>query len=179
MAAVNPFTTSRLRVKYTGPFGSHVMTFHGGVGITADDLAGDALDVITQMLVMQYPSTVWESAEYSAPLATFSLPYVDWVPQGGAGGAAPTASSSPATFIQFGGRAIGTGVRVKLYLFEVDMPYRNDMRYNAGEDARVDSVITELNSASCDVATVDGQKPSWYTYANVGQNDYLTHKART
>lgn len=179
MAPTPPNTASRLKVKYTGPLGSHVMTFHGDIGVSAADLAGDVADVIDLFGPLQYSGTAWESAEYSAEGASFSLPYVDWVPIIVSNPYGPDASASPSRFLQFGGRSAGTGVRVKLYLYETHFQTRQDMRWNAGESATVDAVITELNSVSSNIASIDGQNVSWYSYANVGENAYLTHKARS
>lgn len=179
MAPVVPTTTNRLKVHYSGPFGEHTMLFHGATGTTAEDLAGDVADFIDQAVALQYSDVVWDTAEYAAAGSNIFLPYAAWTPINGTTAITPNPLSAPSAFCQFGGRAFGSGVRVKLYLFEVWTAGRDNMRILAGEEAGVDAVIAELSSVDNQIAAIDGETPVWKTYANVGQNDHLTRKARS
>lgn len=178
MAPVDPTTTQRLKVQYIGPFGTHTMLFHAQTGITVGEFVGDVADFIDVAKNIQYDGTVWGSAEYAAAGSAIFLPYAAWVPFTSASGADPDDDSAPSTFLQFGGRTSGTGVRVKLYLFEVAAQTRNDMRYDPGESALVDAIVAELQSVDNNIGAIDGGTPAWKSYVNVGENDFLTHRAR-
>jgi len=179
MAPTDPNTAPRLRVTYTGPFGTHTMLFHGNLGTDAGDLAGDVSDFIDQAKELQYDGTVWSTAEFADEGSNLFFAYPGWTPITSTTGNDPGVASSPSAFVQFGGRDASSGTRVKLYLFEVTQQATQTMRINAGESALVDAVITELKSVDNNIANIAGRTPIWYSYANVGQNDFLTHKARS
>jgi hypothetical protein len=67
---------------------------------------------------------------------------------------------------------------VKLYLFETVEKGNEDMRLLRADSADVDAVLDVLDAFENTISTISGQVPVWYQYANLGQNDYLTHKAR-
>ena len=180
MAVVNPLTTWRLKAQYEGPFGRHTMLFHGQLSDTSvDNLVGDVQDFIDQAVGLQWQGTVWDVAEVAPPTVAFFSPLVDWEAISSTSGFDGTTDHAPSAFVQFGGRSITTGVRVKLYLFETYVQPDANMRKNASELAAVGNVITELNSAENEISAVDGTLVNWKTYANLGQNDHLTHKARS
>ncbi len=178
MPAVDPTTARRYKVTYAGPFGVHTMLFHNRASDTLENLRGDVSDVIDQMLPLTYDGTTFNKAEYAVPGSTFFVIDSEWVTKTRTGGVDPDINAAPSTFIQWGGRSPEDGVRTKLYLFETPILPRDDMRYGPGENADVDQVITELNSVDTELSTVSGSGVVWYNYANVGQNDYLTHRAR-
>lgn len=178
MAPVPPNTTMRLRVHYTGPFDSHTMLFHAQTGITVADFVGDVQDIVDQLVNIQYNGTVWATAELAAAGSPLFFPEASWTPITSGSGFNPAVGSGPSTFIQFGGRGLNNGVRVKLYAFETYLLPTNNMRYTAGENAAVDAVVTELLDANNNVGAIDGDVVGWYNYANSGQNDFITHRAR-
>src|SRR3569623_185473 len=178
MAPINPTTTMRIRAHYVGPLGSHTMLFHAQDGIDRAEFIGDVQDAIDQMVARQYGTTSWNTAEFADAGESLFFPMDEWTPIASASGISPGTGSPPSAFLQFGGRTTGFGVRVKLYLFETYLAPTQNMRYTAGEAAVVDSVITELRSVDNNIGAINGGAVVWYTYANTGQNDYLTHKAR-
>jgi len=177
MAEVDPTTTCRLRLHYNGPFGEHTMLFHGRTGVSESALSGAVFNVVSTFAPLMFSDVVFTSAEFAAagsPLFFNSL----WTTVNSTGPEDPTINSSPSTFMQFGGRGDSDGVRVKLYLFETGFQYRADMRYNAGENADLDDAIAQLQTQDSVIGNIAGNRVIWYNYVNVGQNDYLTHKAR-
>ena len=180
MAAVNPLTTWRMKVQYAGPFGRHTMLFHGQIEDTSvDNLVGDVQDFIDQAVALQWQGTTWDVAEVAAPTVAFFTPLIDWTPINSTSGIDGTTDHAPSAFVQFGGRSITSGVRVKLYLFETFVQPDANMRKGATELTAVGNVITELNSSDNEICAVDGSLVIWKNYANLGQNDHLTHKARS
>lgn len=155
------------------------MLFHAVDGITLPDFTGDVQDTVDQMVGLQYDGTVWDTAEYALAGSSIFNPLTDWTPITSTSGADPNDNSDPAKFLQFGGRGLGDGVRVKLYLYETYALPNQRMRYLPGEFVAVDAVITELASVDNELGTVSGSLPIWKTYANINSNDHLVHKARS
>jgi len=178
MSPVNPTTTHRIKAFYTGPFGRHSMLFHGGPEGTLDDLEGAVAEIVDKMIVVQYDGTVWDRVEHAAAGSNLFFPSDTWTPQTSASTIDPGATSSPSTFLQWGGRSPTSGVRAKWYLFETIGTQDQNMRVNDGESAPLDAVTDEFTSQSSFVGAIDGTAVTMYTYINIGQNDYLTHKAR-
>lgn len=178
MPPVPPNTTKRIRAHYTGPFDSHTMLFHATTGLSDSDFIGDVKDIIDQMSNLQYNGTTWDTAEIAQPGSALFFPITPWDAITSGSGFNPTVGSGPSTFVQFGGRGLNGGVRVKLYLFETYLLPTHNMRYIPAENAAVDAVIAELVSADNNVGTISGDVVGWYNYANSGQNDFITHRAR-
>lgn len=179
MAPIDPTTTWRYKVEYTGPAGTHHALFHGLLdGGALADLRGDVADYVDLATALQWNGTVWSSAQYAIPGNAFFSDDPDWDPITASTAASYTSGSNPSTFLNFVGREIGGPVRAKLYLFETFLVGDNNLRYLAGEVAGVDAVITELNSVDSSLCSIAGNLITWKTYANLGFNDYLTHRAR-
>jgi len=135
--------------------------------------------VITALAALQYDNTTWDTAEYAAAGSAVSNP-VTWTPINSPGSLTPGADQGPSTFIQFGGRS-STGKRAKFYLFETFFQASATMRVLYGAVSIVDDVIDALVAASLTgepLCVVDMSTIVPYQYANLGQNDYLTHQAR-
>jgi hypothetical protein len=179
MAPVNPLTTYRYKVTYAGPGGTHTALFHGELdGGSIADLRGDVADYVDQAKQMQWSGTVWASAQFAVPGDAFFTDDPDWAPITAATAASYTTSSNPSMFLNFVGREISGPVRVKLYLFETFLVGDNQMRFQVGDVAGIDAIITELNSVDNQICSIAGNLVTWKTYANLGSNDYLTHRAR-
>lgn len=176
MAPADPTATMRLKVKYNGPFGTHTLLLHAKDGVSSTTFIADAIALLNQLAKLLYSTAAFTDAL----LALAGSDIFNAITFSGIASTGPTVpdiNSSPSTFIQFGGRSTD-GKRVKLYLFESGFLPRADMRYQAGENADLDDTVALLNDPSSSIATITGENPIWYNYVNVGQNDYLTHKAR-
>lgn len=178
MAPVSPTTTNRLRLTYTGPFGTHTMVFHGRVGSTQSGLRAAVVAVVAAMTGFQWNTTVWDKAEYAPAGSNIFNIDTAWSTIVATNGNNPTAASAPSGFAQFGGRGNGDGVRAKWYLFEDVADSNATMRIQAGDNATIAGVISALEDNSAVIGNIAGSLLSIYQYANLGQNDYLTHKAR-
>lgn len=154
------------------------MLFHGKTGTTLSELVADVTDVITAMNALQWESTTWPTAEWAAAGSGIFLPVSGWTAIDDASTNTPTTDSSPSRFLNWCGRDTTVGTRVKLYLFETYASPKQDMRWNAGESTQIDAVTDLLNDEASHIGNVAGRIPVWNDYANVGENDYLTHKAR-
>lgn len=177
--SVTPRNTAlRLKVHYQGPFGAHTMLFHGQTGTTAAELVASAQNIINLMKDACWDGTTFNVAEISQPGSDIFTIYPAWVPKVASNGIAPNAVSSPSTFLQFGGRSTSTGKRAKWYLFECREQPSQKMRYQLGQNGRVDGILAALDNEAGVIAAVDGTEVVPYRYANVGENDFLTHRAR-
>jgi len=178
MAPVPPLTTNRYKVTYTGPFGTHTMLFHGISTSTQSELRGDVTEVVNDLSGMTWNGTSFFKAEYALAGSPLFFNDPDWTAVTRTSATNPTATDAPSHFVEFGGRTLIGGVRVKLYLFESTLRDNADMRYSVADDADVAAIVDTLNDESTSIAAINGNRATWYNYANVGQNDYLTHKAR-
>lgn len=179
MAPIDPTTTWRYKVSYTGPAGTHTALFHGQLdGGSVENLRGDVADYVAQAVELQYTGTTWNIAQFALPGESFFNDDPEWEVQTSTTAAGFTSSSSPSAFLNFVGREISGPVKVKLYLFEVFIDSDNQMRIQEGEVAGIDAVLTELNSSENEISSIAGNLVNWRHYANIGQNDYLTHRAR-
>lgn len=178
MAPIPETTSGRLKAHYTGPFGTHTMTFHQVTGSENGIFIENLKDVITTMTAAQWAGTEWFRAEYAPAASNIFSEVDDWEPIVSATGVNPEAYSAPSTFLQFGGRAPDSGRRAKLYLFETRAGYQPDMRYQSGDAGYVSDIVTILRANASFIGNIEGASISWYSYANIGQNDYLTRRAR-
>lgn len=178
MAPINPTTTLRIRAHYSGPYGDHTMLFHGIAGATLTELVSDVADFASLVGPLQFQGTSWSTAEYANPGSTLFLPVPGWVAINDSSTNDAGPNDSPSRFLNWVGRDTSVGTRVKLYLFETYATAKSDMRWNAGESTAVDAVTDLLNNEASKIGNIAGRIPVWNDYANVGENDYLTHKAR-
>lgn len=178
MPATPPTTAARLKVHYSAPTGSHTMLFHQVTGSLKSTFIDEVRSILLLMCACSWNGTSFDGAQYAAAGSILFFPEQSWVPVSASSGYDYAANDSPSAFLQWGGRSLTDGTRVKLYLLSTRFAPRNDMRYQLGEAGQVDAVTNALNAFGSVIATVSGTNPVWYTYANVGQNDYLTHKAR-
>lgn len=176
MAPVDPLTTDRLKVHYTGPFGEHTMTFHKVTAATSGDFIDDVRTVLTKLAALLWATGKFLDAAYALAGSPIFTP-LSWVPINSTGSVTPDEAGDPARFLQFGGRSV-TGVRTALYLFETPAGMKSDMRYDPGEFSAIDEVIAALIAASDTIGVADGTPAFWKNYANVNDNDFLVHKAR-
>jgi hypothetical protein len=176
MAPVDPTATDRLKIKYEGPFGNHTLLLHAKDGVPTADFIADAIALLNQLAKLLYSTAAFTDALLAlAGSDIFNAIPFTVIPS--TGPTTPDVNSAPSTFIQFGGRD-SAGKRVKLYLFESGFLPRFDMRYQAGENADLDDTVAMLSDETSTIGTIAGGAPVWKSYVNVGQNDYLTHKAR-
>jgi len=179
MAPVDPTTTNRLRVHYTGPFGEHTMLFHGLLETSQAALRSAVAAVVSDMIGAQWDGTTWDTAEYAEAGSNLFFPDAVWDAITADNANNPTASSAPSAFLQFGGRGSEDGRRVKWYLFEVVTQGYNTMRIASSVTTTISNITNQLGTEVNSIGNIAGQPVNIYQYANVGQNDYLTRKARS
>jgi len=179
MAPIPRDTTDRLKVAYTGPWGSHEMTFHAQAATDPADFIAGVRNVLADMVVFMWDDASFTGAELAAAGSTLFFPVLGWSPITSTSGLAPASGSDgPGLFVQFGGRG-ADGVRVKLYLFETAVRPNDDMRIQAAASANIESVIDALQTSGNFIGSISGQAPVWAEYANIGFNDYLVAQARS
>lgn len=180
MAPTPPYTADRLRVHYTGPFGAHTLLFHRtSVSLSPGAFVAACHDVCEVMPQLMWDDVSFGSAEYAEEGSGAYFPQTDWIAIPGGSGDDPTAAASPSAFLNWTGRGIVLPPkRVSLYLFEVQYQGANDMRLTVGENVGADAVWAALNTNQFEIGNVAGQSVAWHGYTNVGQNDFITHRAR-
>ena len=177
MAPADPNAVYRIKVRYTGPFGEHFMLFHKKPAADEGDFLTEVREVLTAMTGLMWDTASFLEAFFALAGSPIFNGIASWTPITASSSAVPGVTTSPAQFTQFGGRA-SDGRRVKLYLFETGVPNSQDMRYTGAENSVIGDVLDILNSETSTIGTITGSAPIWKNYANVGQNDYLVHKAR-
>jgi len=179
MTPVPPYTSASLYIDYTGPYNTHTLKFDFAGGVTTAAAITKITPVLTAMLPFLWDGSTFATARWRAAGSSISNS-VTFTPMTSTSGQNPTTTSSPARFLQWGGRN-ANGVRAKWYLFETFAALKPNLRYNSGDSAGVDAVTAALVTAAAganQLAAADGFSPTMYTYANVGENDYWTHQAR-
>lgn len=179
MAPTPPTTTSRLKLHYSGPFNEHNMVFHGVTGVAQNDLRTAVAAVVTAMVGMCWNATTFDTAEYAPAGSAVFSPDGSWASITRVSSTNPGANDAPSHFTQFGARSLSSGKRAKWYLFESSLRDNDRMRYQNADDADVALVNGLLLSNNAVIGCIDGSIFGVYGYANVGQNDHLTHKARS
>jgi hypothetical protein len=154
------------------------MLFHGGTEDTAASLRAVVEPVIEAMSGACWNTTSFHTGEFAEAGSPFFFPDAGWTTITRTSATNPGAEDSPSQFLQWGGRSSNDGTRVKLYLFEQVYKGSADMRFSYAENADVAAVLDVLNAFENTVSTISGAIPTWYNYANLGQNDYITHKSR-
>lgn len=91
------------------------------------------------------------------------------------GSGAGTPDSVPA-FLNFIGRSTG-GRRVRLAVFGYKTNFSNFRLLNS-EDTHVADAVGDLNGLANGALAIDGIKPVWYPYANVGFSAYWIRQVR-
>lgn len=178
MALYDPNASARLRCPYQGPYGTHTMLLRGALTGIESDLVNSLLALLPEFANWQYDGTVWTNPEFAAPGSHFYTPVDGWTDYTVDNAIGTSATDAPSAFLNMCGRSPSTGRRTKLYLFEQPLTGRNNMRILSGDNANVASLIDTLNGIDVQLDAIDGTPVTWKGYVNVGQNDYLTHKAR-
>jgi hypothetical protein len=122
--------------------------------------------------------TSWVGADYFPDGNNASQPVSGWVPIVNTTSSAPSADAAPSQFYNLVGRGSTTARRVKYYIFETAFEPNVAMRYTTAQSPSVEDLVDYLNSVASLETTIAEDKPFWKPYANVGQNDFLTHRAR-
>jgi len=110
--------------------------------------------------------------------STVSLPIV-WGHASTYGTGAGSHNES-ANYFDFVGRA-DTGRRARVAVFGTNIQADtsgNDYRFASASEANVAAAVVELNAHSDIWLALDGFKPTWYQYANVGNNAYWRNRIR-
>jgi hypothetical protein len=122
-------------------------------------------------------TTVIESVDFAASGSHVSTPVSmpDFVGQTYGSGTGDNIGRTQ--YINAIGRS-GGGRRVRVAFFGTNV---NDetFRFNAGENAQVDAIITALEGNSVDLVAIDGIEPIWKSYMNAGFNAHWQRAARS
>jgi hypothetical protein len=154
------------------------MLFHFQAGTTSDDALTTITSVVDAMANAQWDGTSWDQMEFAVGGSDIFAP-VGWAAVTADTGFNPTGDSPPSNYVNFLGRSPTTGVRARWFLFENPLAGDNQMRYTRGEKTQVDDVVDALVTAALDnLGAIDGTGITIKLYANLGQNDHLTKRAR-
>jgi hypothetical protein len=154
------------------------MLFHAQTGEGDATFRTDVLNVILAMSGACWNGTTFDRAEFAAAGSSIFSEDPGWSVVTRTSSTNPGAGDAPSHFAQFGGRSPSTGKRAKWYLFEDALGDTADMRFSVGESADVSDIVDAIEAGAATIGAIDGTPIGVYQYANVGQNDYLTHRAR-
>ena len=164
MAPLAPSNTSRYKIFYTNVGIKHQFEVRVGsvspsaLGIYVDNfftaLAGTIfLTTIDEVQFAPSGSDIFNSVSSGIESNTYS-----------SGAGAPT---DAANFVGFVGRTSG-GRRSRLFIYGTTVNGSVDYRSSAGESAAIDAAIAVLVAPSDAFLAIDGLKPLWKSYANLG-----------
>lgn len=182
MAAVPSTTTGRYFLDYTTGRIEHTLMVRYR-GATPDFAqVGQELGALLGQLAAGLPAT-WRPvrARYADEGSDVTLPIAMPAVLAnvvGTNGAALPAADEPREHI-YVGRSPTTGRRVRLSIYGLLGPTPANYRLGPGETgATLAGVFNTLNGSPDVFLTVDGSKPTWYSYLNVNYNSYWERRAR-
>lgn len=181
MAPLPENNTAVYFLDYTfGDGQAHTAQLRGGTGATEGDLAGVFESILNELEPDRPPSWTITGARYREALSSITLPAVV-VPTINAGTGTELDAQDYPRFYTWVGRGSTSGRRVRLFLFGLDIPLPPDYRYTITEATFAAEVRTILVTASAAdvVATIAGDRPTWYNYVNAGFNSYWEREQRT
>lgn len=145
---------------------------NGGLSPSAFGTFFDA--VMGHLSSSLFPVTI-NLVRWSAASSSVSNPVTTGIEGNVYGSGAGDANSVPA-FLNFIGRSSG-GRRVRMAIYGYKNAF-STFRLTPAESSGVGDTITELNALSNGALAIDGLKPTWYSYANVGFSAYWLRAVR-
>jgi hypothetical protein len=139
--------------------------------MTSVDLFLQAIDPVLRLLTVT-------GARHRVFGGTVSLP-VTWTGAATYGTGAGDHNES-ANYFDFVGRS-ENGRRVRVAVFGTSVQADtsgHDYRFASSAEANVAAAVIELNTPSDRWLAIDNFKPTWYAYANVGNNAYWRNRIR-
>jgi len=180
MTPTPPTTAPRLWADYTGNGRSHTMLFHFNAGTTSGAAVTAITPVLNAMAGAWWTGVAWSALRWAPAGSTVSTNLTLPTLTAGTGGT-PGTTWSPSGFVQWGARN-SNGKRAKFYLFETQFTGNAGMRSPAGNNAVIDAItaafVAAMETSPGPLACIDSISGVFYTYANLGQNDYWTHAVR-
>jgi hypothetical protein len=153
------------------------MQLRWGDGATASDAMTKLDAVLTEITTMFRLITITGARARQASV-NITLP-VTWSGAATYGSGAGTHDES-AKYLDFIGRSPG-GRRVRLSVFGLITAVDgsgHDYRIASTDDANVAAAVIELNADAETAVAIDGEKPIWYPFVDVGENAYWRNRIR-
>lgn len=178
MADYTASNTKRLKVRQTGPRGTHHMVFRFPQVQSEVTMISQARAICTAFSPLCLDDASFESAEVASEGSEVFVP-VAW------GAAIISATGVPVTnndeygrYVNFVGRSTG-GSRVAYYLFNVkDQTRSANNRLTSAENAHVGNVLTAIATTGVNLVAIDQNPFFMKSYANTGINDAVAKKSR-
>lgn len=180
-----PNYTARYRIKYNDGSANHTQTWrYPGVGDGPElgAVSAAVLNYYTAMADGLWDDFAFLSVSYCLKDADIFIPLAVG---GFTGTVSPTGVRKKfhkANMLSFIGRT-NAGHRVIFYQYGFfhavgENSQLDDFRIFRSEEPLIDNAIAALVAAGADLVGNDGQPVNWYSYANVGENDYWKGKVR-
>ena len=174
MAALPHNNTAIYYFDYTESGREHTaeMRFDGGVSPAAAgaQFTGMLIDCLTLLRAMTLLTV-----RHQVSGSNVAFPVVTGYEGTTYGSGAGTVDNAP-QYMDFVGRSSG-GRRVRLAIFGYKGPI-STWRLTSAESAPINTAVARLNAAAGMFLAIDGIKPLWYPYVNVGYNAYWQRKVR-
>lgn len=175
MAPLPANSTARLFVDYTVCGEEHTALVRYKAPNTYDDALAAFAAVVAEASPLVFASTV-NNVRFANILSDFTNPVPGTWPTGWGEGAGTHIQT--ANMLSFRSRSLD-GRKGGFILFGCKFTESGgDARINSAESADVEAVLAELASSEGSFLTINGFQPSWYQYANIGQDAYWRNKIR-
>lgn len=176
MAPLNPNVTARWYLDYRTAFGRHTMEFRTPNAADTTSQVAAITAFINALKPVCYDETVFDRLRRSAVGSNLSFA-VPWTSIAGTHvGTQPLAENGP-RFISWVGRG-PTGRRVRITLFGTFYGQSNNYRLERTATDEAFIALDLLRAADSPFVAIDGGKPVWNDYVNVGYNAYFQRKQR-
>lgn len=176
MAPLPPSATARARIQYSTCGIVHTVQIRFKEPATADDVYGQFTAYVVAISPLVYASQSL-GMDVAADESDFFFPYEDFEPIGWGSGGEGTRDKG-ADYVDIVGRG-GSGHRVRLAMFGAQITTdENKYRATEGDSAAVAGALSIVRGQSAIFIDINGFKPSWKGYANLGTNAYWRNKIR-
>lgn len=174
MAPLPPSNTDRYKLIYsTAPF-EHSITMRVQPTVTAAQASTFYDGFLAQLIPLLGVITIVRLEKANINSDVFNA--VTWSGAATYGSGVPANIQEPA-FISFVGKSL-QGRRVRVTVFGITGVTQQDYRFQAGENAAADAARAVLATGTDRWLAVDGIKPVWNGYANLGFNAHYQRKLR-
>lgn len=178
MADYAASNTRRLKVRQTGPRGTHHMLFRFPAAQDDATMIAQARTVTAAMLNCCIDASSFESAEVAEEGSEVFVPIAWGAPQIGATAWGVSTQDEYGRYINFVGRSTA-GSRVAWYLYNVGINTASaNNRLTVAELAAVGTVIAALQDTGVNFVAIDQNPFVMKSYANTGINDAVAKKSR-
>lgn len=174
MAPLNPNNTGRYFVDYTVGIHEHTAMVRANAALSPASFGTQINNLLTALTPVLFALTIVR-IRWAASGSNVSNPVASGIEGSVYGGSAPANNDYP-KFLDFVGRSTG-GRRVRNTWFGYKGGL-DDFRVTTAESTAIAAALPNITGGANSWLSIDGLKPVWYNYVDVGYNAYWQRAVR-